>query len=772
MNKLFTKIASLSIGLAMAIGVGVAVGSKDVKAAKAADANTKYELINSTSSLESGKSYIITNGTSGTVKAIATTSNSNNRKTTDVTVSNNQITRGSSIMSFTLGGSTDAWTFATENYAGTAGYLASAESGKNNYLRVIATAGTATISFSGDAAVINIGPHSSRTLIRYNPNNGSPMFACYASGQNAIYLWKESSSACEHVWDSGEVSTPATCTETGVMTYTCTLCGETKEETIPATGHLWGSGVVHAATCTEGGYTEYECSVCHEIKHEDETDPLGHNYVDGVCTRCGAEEPDEETTSMSTFTSVSGYVGDDSNISYAATQGTSQTAPAINNDEIRIYQGGGLLTITANNDSKIKSITIGSSMVTSVSITADGVDKGEHDIAAGDTITVNNISSDVVVFECTGADKNHRLYLNYLSVTYEGTQVTKYTITYNANNGTGTMSPTTGESPSVQECAFTREGYDFARWNTQADGEGVDYAVGATVEEDLTLYAIWEEQIEPIGADVTMDGISSASSATVNGHPAVKCGTSNNAGSMKLTLKKANITKIKVYIAGWNNDTNKTVNVEIDNGATITEESVTLIQDSGISGSSLDFTLDGAETLYKHEFTISPNAPADTIITLTAAYASKDRFVVWGATNLFAETFADEFLTNLTCNNAGTSAPTYAEGYDWSKFESIYNGLDSEEQGRLHDAIASQSGTQIQQAMARYDYIEGKYNPEGTSTSYKNFIGRTITPNQSGRVLLSVINKNTSTVIIIVVISSISVAAIGGYFLFRKKKED
>ena len=190
MNKLFTKIATAFVGMAMAVGVGVALGSnngaREVRAT--IDDSTQYSLINSVESLEAGKSYIITNGTSGTVKAIAVTTNTNNRKTTEVTVSDGKITRGSSVMSFTLGGSSGAWTFATENYAGDAGYLASAQSGNNNYLRVIATAGTATISFSGDQAVINIGPHDSRTQIRYNASN---LFACYASGQSPVYLWKE-----------------------------------------------------------------------------------------------------------------------------------------------------------------------------------------------------------------------------------------------------------------------------------------------------------------------------------------------------------------------------------------------------------------------------------------------------------------------------------------------------------------------------------------------------------------------------------------------------
>jgi hypothetical protein len=59
-------------------------------------------------------------------------------------------------------------------------------------------------------------------------------------------------------------------------------------------------------------------------------------------------------------------------VSYAAAKGNAATAPAVNNNEIRIYQNGGTLTITGNNGKKINSITIGSSMKTSVSYKIDG----------------------------------------------------------------------------------------------------------------------------------------------------------------------------------------------------------------------------------------------------------------------------------------------------------------------------------------------------------------------------------------------------------------
>lgn len=44
----------------------------------------------------------------------------------------------------------------------------------------------------------------------------------------------------EHAWDEGTVTTPASCTEPGAKTLTCTACKATKTEPIPAIGRLLG----------------------------------------------------------------------------------------------------------------------------------------------------------------------------------------------------------------------------------------------------------------------------------------------------------------------------------------------------------------------------------------------------------------------------------------------------------------------------------------------------------------------------------------------------
>ncbi|MCD7761015.1 MAG: 5'-nucleotidase C-terminal domain-containing protein, partial [Clostridiales bacterium] len=53
--------------------------------------------------------------------------------------------------------------------------------------------------------------------------------------------------------------------------------------------------IVIAPTCTEQGYTLHVCESCGDFYCTDYVDATGHNYVDGVCTECGAEEPTEHT---------------------------------------------------------------------------------------------------------------------------------------------------------------------------------------------------------------------------------------------------------------------------------------------------------------------------------------------------------------------------------------------------------------------------------------------------------------------------------------------
>ncbi len=81
-----------------------------------------------------------------------------------------------------------------------------------------------------------------------------------------------------------------TCTKSGYTLYTCSRCGHSYKDDPVEPEHKFDEGTVTAPTCTEMGYTTYTCLVCGE-KYVDEaswTEALGHDYVNGECTRCDA----------------------------------------------------------------------------------------------------------------------------------------------------------------------------------------------------------------------------------------------------------------------------------------------------------------------------------------------------------------------------------------------------------------------------------------------------------------------------------------------------
>ena len=130
---------------------------------------------------------------------------------------------------------------------------------------------------------------------------------------------KASWKACTHTWNNGTVTTAATCTSTGVKTFTCSVCQETKTEDIPASGHQWenatctapktcsvckiteGEANGHtevideavAATCTEPGKTEGKhCSVCNAILIAQKEVPAnGHTEVTDEAVAATCTEP-------------------------------------------------------------------------------------------------------------------------------------------------------------------------------------------------------------------------------------------------------------------------------------------------------------------------------------------------------------------------------------------------------------------------------------------------------------------------------------------------
>ena len=105
---------------------------------------------------------------------------------------------------------------------------------------------------------------------------------------------------CSHYWKESKVLAQPTCTEEGSRELTCTVCGEVKTESIPATGHEWASTytVDKAATCTAEGSESIHCTQCGEVKPGSSRAiaKKAHTYGDWTvkteptCTKTGVKE--------------------------------------------------------------------------------------------------------------------------------------------------------------------------------------------------------------------------------------------------------------------------------------------------------------------------------------------------------------------------------------------------------------------------------------------------------------------------------------------------
>ena len=91
----------------------------------------------------------------------------------------------------------------------------------------------------------------------------------------------------DHTEGTGVVTKPATCTEEGVMTYYCTVCETVvRTEAIPMIDHVEDAGVVtNPATCTEEGVMTYTCTVCHNVTRTEPIAKLDHVEDAGVVTK-------------------------------------------------------------------------------------------------------------------------------------------------------------------------------------------------------------------------------------------------------------------------------------------------------------------------------------------------------------------------------------------------------------------------------------------------------------------------------------------------------
>lgn len=141
----------------------------------------------------------------------------------------------------------------------------------------------------------------------------------------------------------------------------------------------------------------------------------------------------------------------------------------------------------------------------------------------------------------------------------------QFTVAFNANTGTGTMSNqsvTNNANQKINANAFKKAGYTFKNWNTSANGTGTTYANNVAVDSiaasngaTVTLYAQWAKDTYTI-------------SYNLNGGSATGNPTSYQVDTADITLK--NPSKAGYSFAGWTGSNGSTAQttVKIAKGST------------------------------------------------------------------------------------------------------------------------------------------------------------------------------------------------------------
>ena len=204
---------------------------------------------------------------------------------------------------------------------------------------------------------------------------------------------------------------------------------------------------------------------------------------------------------MTSFTSVtSNNIGGDKNVSYSCAKGGGTSAPAINNGVIRLYQigkgksEGGTITIKSVDGCVLTSVTIGSSMTTSIAYTINNetTKSTTKSLAANDKSTVNLSGKSVtsITFYCMETSSDNRLYVNYLSATYDdGITHEGNKIVFNSDGGTKIDNQYIESGKKIEKPVNPKkDGYKFSGWFYNDK----EWDFSTIITEPITLTAKWD----------------------------------------------------------------------------------------------------------------------------------------------------------------------------------------------------------------------------------------------------------------------------------------
>ena len=213
---------------------------------------------------------------------------------------------------------------------------------------------------------------------------------------------------------------------------------------------------------------------------------------------------------ISSFSELSGSIGEKSvGISYETAKGGANTAPVVNGTQIRLYQAegkkaGGRLILTSTTYPIVK-VQIKSSMATTVGYREGVSDKSgtttvDTYTANGKSATINknsyytadNLNCNVITLACLESNKDARIYLSEIIVTYALPEAAVSDPTISANDGAAVENNGFYTSPLTVTLACGTEGAEihYTTDGSEPTAESATYSKVLTfTNEFVTLRA-------------------------------------------------------------------------------------------------------------------------------------------------------------------------------------------------------------------------------------------------------------------------------------------
>lgn len=262
-----------------------------------------------------------------------------------------------------------------------------------------------------------------------------------------------------HTWDNGTITIAPTCTKAGEETYSCTKCGATKIEPIPATGHSWKSDWTSDATHHWHECVNESCDVTDNAGKNGYAEHSGGKATckaQAICEICGDSygslDPNNHTD-LKHIDAKAATAAEEGNIAYwycdgckkyfSDKDGTKEIAKA---DTVtpklppKITAGDG--AAVTQGEKKELSFTSDASFADFLRVELDGTALDEKNYTKRDGSTIITLNRDFVAALSMG---EHTLAI----VSQHGTATAKFTVKAKPAETTTTQ-PTVTPQPTAQ----------------------------------------------------------------------------------------------------------------------------------------------------------------------------------------------------------------------------------------------------------------------------------------------------------------------------------